>query len=208
MRKALFLALAITLLSSGAGAAAPPALPEGAQATQARLMTKVGPETRAWLRQAAARLGDAPTEADARAAVRGNRALAGLGDADVDALAFLVMLEAAKSAREDVREIMAGVERINDAKAKLRGRSEAAKPARRPATRVQAPRTPDPIPRAELDARLEQAKNDLDSMSEMGEMESLRLQMAMDRLSKMMSTLSNLLKKASETAQGITQNLK
>lgn len=45
-------------------------------------------------------------------------------------------------------------------------------------------------------------------MSEMGEMESLRLQMAMDRLSKMMSTLSNLLKKTSDTANAITQNLK
>jgi hypothetical protein len=51
-------------------------------------------------------------------------------------------------------------------------------------------------------------KNKLDSMSEMGEMESLRLQMAMDRLSKLMSTLSNLLKKASDTASGITQNMK
>jgi hypothetical protein len=50
--------------------------------------------------------------------------------------------------------------------------------------------------------------NRQDSMSEMGEMEALRLQMAMDRLSKLMSTLSNLLKKASETASGITQNIK
>ena len=48
----------------------------------------------------------------------------------------------------------------------------------------------------------------LDSMSEMGEMESLRLQMAMDRLSKMMSTLSNLLKKISDTSSEITQNIK
>lgn len=45
-------------------------------------------------------------------------------------------------------------------------------------------------------------------MSETGEMESLRLQMAMDRMSKMMSTLSNLLKKISDTASAITQNLK
>lgn len=59
-----------------------------------------------------------------------------------------------------------------------------------------------------LDKALEDAKTDLDSMSEMGEMESLRLQMAMDRLSKMMSTLSNLLKKISDTASQITQNLK
>jgi hypothetical protein len=51
-------------------------------------------------------------------------------------------------------------------------------------------------------------KNDLDSMSEMGEMESLRLQMAMDRLSKMMSTLSNVLKKTSDTQSSIIGNLK
>jgi hypothetical protein len=48
----------------------------------------------------------------------------------------------------------------------------------------------------------------VDSMSEMGEMESLRLQMAMDRMSKMMSTLSNLLKKLSDTSSQIAQNLK
>ncbi|HEX8301479.1 hypothetical protein [Sphingomonas sp.] len=62
--------------------------------------------------------------------------------------------------------------------------------------------------KADLDAMVEGMKNDLDSMSEMGEMESLRLQMAMDRLSKMMSTVSNLLKKISDTSETITQNLK
>jgi hypothetical protein len=45
-------------------------------------------------------------------------------------------------------------------------------------------------------------------MSEMEKTESLRLQMDMDRLSKMMSTLSNLLKKINDTSQSITQNLK
>jgi hypothetical protein len=62
--------------------------------------------------------------------------------------------------------------------------------------------------RAELDASIDQLKSDLDSMSEMGEMESLRLQMAMDRMSKMMSTLSNLLKKISDTQNAIVQNIK
>ncbi|MEO8706497.1 MAG: hypothetical protein ABI867_41110 [Kofleriaceae bacterium] len=56
--------------------------------------------------------------------------------------------------------------------------------------------------------KTQKTQKDLDSLSEMGEMESLRLQMAMDRMSKMMSTLSNLLKKISDTAQSITQNLK
>jgi hypothetical protein len=60
----------------------------------------------------------------------------------------------------------------------------------------------------ELDEQVAQIKKDLDSLTELGEMESLRLQMAMDRISKMTSTLSNLLKKASDTASGIVQNLK
>jgi len=44
--------------------------------------------------------------------------------------------------------------------------------------------------------------------SELGEELSLRLQMAMDRTSKMMSMLSNVMKKVSDTSSGITQNLK
>jgi len=55
---------------------------------------------------------------------------------------------------------------------------------------------------------LESIKRRLDSTSELGEMESLRLQMAMDRMSKMVSTLSNLLKKISDTSESIVQNLK
>jgi len=62
--------------------------------------------------------------------------------------------------------------------------------------------------KAELDAAKDELKTVLDSMSELGEIESLRLQMALDRLSKLMSTLSNILKKINETAGSITQNLK
>ena len=42
---------------------------------------------------------------------------------------------------------------------------------------------------------IDSTKSDLNSLSEMGEMESLRLQMAMDRLSKLTAALSNILKK-------------
>ncbi len=64
------------------------------------------------------------------------------------------------------------------------------------------------VTKADVDALVEKIKALLDSMSEMGEMESLRLQMYMDRLSKLMSTLSNILKKISDTASAITQNIK
>lgn len=52
------------------------------------------------------------------------------------------------------------------------------------------------------------ARKDLDNMSEMGEMESLKLQMIMDRKSKVMETLSNMLKKLSDTSSAITGNIK
>lgn len=64
------------------------------------------------------------------------------------------------------------------------------------------------VTKAELEILIKELDSKLDNMNEMGEMESLRLQMAMDRLSKMMTTLSNLMKKMSETSQNIIQNLK
>jgi uncharacterized membrane protein len=74
-------------------------------------------------------------------------------------------------------------------------------------SRVALP-TREPETVGELRATRDQLENRLDSLSELGETESLRLQMAMDRLSRMMSALSNILKKASDTAQSITENLK
>jgi hypothetical protein len=64
------------------------------------------------------------------------------------------------------------------------------------------------VTKPNIDTATDKVKNDLDSMSEMNEMDSLRLQMAMDRRSQVMSMLSNLLKKESDTAAGITANLK
>ena len=46
------------------------------------------------------------------------------------------------------------------------------------------------------------------SLGDMGEMQSLRLQLSMDRRSKMTEALSNILKKISDTSQTIVGNLK
>jgi Skp family chaperone for outer membrane proteins len=51
-------------------------------------------------------------------------------------------------------------------------------------------------------------KSQLDNMNEISEMSSMRLQMAMDRRSKFMETLSNLLKKIDDTESAIVQNMK
>ena len=64
------------------------------------------------------------------------------------------------------------------------------------------------VTKEEIDKTEQDIKDKLDSVSEMGEMESLRLQMAMDRRTKMMNDLSNLLKKMIDTESSIIQNLK
>lgn len=61
---------------------------------------------------------------------------------------------------------------------------------------------------ASLNNQINLIQNKTDSLSELGEMESLRLQMAMDRISKLMETLSNIMKKISDTDSVIVQNLK
>jgi putative addiction module CopG family antidote len=169
-----------------------------------------------------------------------------LSTADVEAMAFTVLMEAAKSAREDLKDIMAVMKAINAAKATLRERlldvrrDSAANSTRRDGETLDLSRGlgserayhqvmlpyldpdgpggvrmvktdlhPGRIVRPQdLHLALETVTTHLDDLSEMGEMESLRLQMAMDRMSKLMSTLSNLLKKMSETSSAIVQNLK
>lgn len=167
---------------------------------------------------------------------------------DIQAMVFIVMMEAAKSAREDLRAVMEDVKAVNAAKSALRdviskiGHDIAENVGQRngkPSFKF-TPRgigsengyhrmlIPHPDPKSPNGVRLvrtdmhkgpiknvcvlyairDELRNKLDSMSEMGEMESLRLQMAMDRLSKFMSTLSNVLKKIADTQSSIVANLK
>ena len=60
----------------------------------------------------------------------------------------------------------------------------------------------------ELKNEIEGLKGKIDSMNEMSEMTSLRLQMMMDRRSKFVETLSNIMKKISTTSDSIVQNMK
>jgi CRISPR/Cas system CSM-associated protein Csm2 small subunit len=60
----------------------------------------------------------------------------------------------------------------------------------------------------QLRAIRDDLRDRLDSMNAMSEMTSLRLQMAMDRRSKFVETLSNIMKKIDDTQETIVQNLK
>lgn len=170
--------------------------------------------------------------------------LGSLENSDIEALAFLVLMEAAKSAAEDLKEIMKDIQAKNAAKKKLRELQKMVKcdianstgkkrlefgqngmgserAYHNALTPVQDPCSVSGLRFVKMDlfqgriteiAQLESISDELgsklDSLSEMGEMESLRLQMIMDRYSKFMTTLSNLMKKMSDTSQSIIQNLK
>ncbi|MCC6808720.1 MAG: hypothetical protein IT381_14945 [Deltaproteobacteria bacterium] len=61
---------------------------------------------------------------------------------------------------------------------------------------------------ADIERMIQEQKDKLDSVSEVGEQQQLRLQMYMDAVTGIHATLSNLFKKLSDTAGGIVANLK
>jgi len=156
------------------------------------------------------------------------------GPADIESLAFLVMMQCTRDAEADLRTTMAEMKQHQDQKARLRTLLEEvqrAKPGSHPATapcaepvcgtaaeriRELAPRLPAKarlVPRplatyGDLSRLQSELKDSLDSMGEMSEMDSLRLQMAMDRRAKLVAALSNLLKKMNDTSGSILGNLK
>lgn len=158
--------------------------------------------------------------------------VSGLSDSDILALCMIVMMDAAQDAEADLKAIMDGVQQINKLKKELRQDLQALHGSRTSSSGhrfdfdnlkitsrtglvyYRVPKLP-PFPHssegltlAQLDADVASINSELDSMNELGETESLRLQMAMDRKSKLIEALSNILKKISDTDSQILQNLK
>ena len=218
-----------------------PRIPDSLSRRYSAFHSKLQPTAAAWIAQQAHGQAqkNAPDLPTLEAAIHQRFAYSrNLNDLDIEALAFLVLMDAAKSAQEDLKTMMEEMNAINHAKAQMRSlmdkinqesvsyRGQASAPCltplcrslslqasqlntataglRRP-VRLQVPSNPT---YKQLQSVRDDLKNQLDSMSEMGEEESLRLQMAMDRMSKLMQTLSNIEKKISDTSQGIVQNLK
>jgi len=61
---------------------------------------------------------------------------------------------------------------------------------------------------ADAERELPALDQTLKGTADLNQQNALRLQMSLDRLSKMMATISNLLKKAADTQNAIVQNLK
>jgi hypothetical protein len=167
--------------------------------------------------------------------------------ADIEQMAFVVMMDAVKSANQDLKMIMDEVKAMTAAKGALRSllskvrRDVAANAGQKdkvPALDFSAgmgsedayhhAQLPVPDPDAKQNLRLvhtdlyngqivtvaqlrsvqDDLQGQLDSMSEMSEIDALRLQMTMDRRSKLIETLSNILKKLDATSETLVRNIK
>jgi hypothetical protein len=125
---------------------------------------------------------------------------------DIGAMAFLVLLQAANSAQEDLRAAMEQVKAITAARKGFRDKARSPLPDEVDAEA--AFHLVAMLYAKQLQAELGELLQKVKAAGELSEIDQLRLQMAMDRTAKMMSTLSNILKKISDTASQITQNLK
>jgi hypothetical protein len=207
------------------------------------LSARLQPSAKSWVQHRALlesqknTLDVASLKADAKSHFQGTNA--NLQDADIEAVAFIVLMEATKAAEDDLKTIMDGVKLINKQKEGLRsvmndvnqqtaalGKVQPSTPCNTPVCRSlssrvsqiesQTPASPKfrriqvrPNPTfADVKAVQSDLKSKLDSMSEMGETESLRLQMVMDRRSKFLEALSNLMKKTSDTSDSVIKNIK
>ena len=178
-------------------------------------MATLSPSLRAWvITQARTTLDSAGSPDPEIIAGNARVRLAGqdFSDADIEALVQLVMMESVRQADADLRDMMAQMREANARKARMRDMAAAQREAKkglsdearaeysRPESKAVCVDPPCQFSRIAAPAT--------DSMSEMNQMEQLRMQMAMDRKSKAMQALSNLLKKNSDTAATITSNLK
>ncbi len=150
-----------------------------------------------------------------------NSALEGM---DIDALMQLVMFECAKAAADDTRELLAEMQRSNKQKQETRSMLDRAKSEREKIRK----QLQDEINKsgqtsvgrcrslincqdarlAQIEVSVKALESKMDALAEFGKTLTLRLQMAMDRMAKFYSILSNLLKKLSDTATGIVSNMK
>ena len=152
------------------------------------------------------------TDTAAKTAV--SSAFPGLGDSDIQALTFIVMMEASNGAQQDLQNIMSEVDKMNSQKAALRSRltamGKAAAPPRIAKVIVQSHpaeyyRAPDPLPENASATDIEKRINDLDAMSDSNK---LRVQKLKNQQQQMLAVVSNTFKAAQSIAPNVIRNLK
>lgn len=131
-------------------------------------------------------------------AMKAKSALSNLQSSDIEALCFLIMMEASKDSREDLKSIMAKTKEVNKEKQSLRNQKRNFTKSKNDSTK----------PNLSIQTKNLKIQNEKADQTDYAEQSSLRLQMVMDRRSKILSALSNIMKKISNSQDQIISNLK
>ena len=119
--RALIAVAAVVLMAGDAQAQGTPAITPEMTTMETKLLTKVGPQTRTWIKQEAAKQraanGVPVISAESWKTLSPS---ASLTNADIEALMFLVLMESAKSSKEDLKSTMADVKAANAQKSSMR----------------------------------------------------------------------------------------
>ena len=119
--RALIAVAAVVVMAGDAQAQGTPAITPEMTTTETKLLTKVGPQTRTWIKQEAAKQraanGVPVISAESWKTLSPS---ASLTNADIEALMFLVLMESAKSSKEDLKSTMADVKAANAQKSSMR----------------------------------------------------------------------------------------
>jgi len=154
-------------------------------------MPVIKPAYRALIMEKAAALNKTSGSADAlKKELRANPQLARLADTDLEGLVVLVLYQAARDARADLKQVASEAKQSNQSKVGPRDLL-----AKRTAIR-------------EISGTRPAAAKGEGTLGEMSETEQLRLQMVMERRQKHVEALSNLMKKIASTQSQIIGNLK
>jgi hypothetical protein len=177
------------------------------------IAAKLSPSAKLKLHNIADTLGrsGAITDGTSRAAIVSAFPGVNFSSADISALTFIVLMDAAESAQHDLQSITAGVSAINNQKDSLRkelGNANANKTSRVQKVYTPASTTLVVPPPLSSNATMTEKQKRLDDLSELSEMQQLKLQMVMDQKSKLEAMLSNLLQMMHDTQKSIIQNLR
>jgi len=119
--RALIAVAAVVVMAGDTQAQGTPAITPEMTTMETKLLTKVGPQTRTWIKQEAAKqraaTGVPVISAESWKTLSPS---ASLTNADIEALMFLVLMESAKSSKEDLKSTMADVKAANAQKSSMR----------------------------------------------------------------------------------------
>jgi hypothetical protein len=161
------------------------------------------------------RSSSAITDGTSRAAVASAFPIGSLAGADIEALVFYVMMEAANGAEQDLRSIMEENKKMEEQKQALRaamtvdGKFKTAHPRVAKVTLQSSPvaiyRAPAPLP---PNATIEQMQKRLDDLDQLETLNQIRIQALTNQQQQATAVMSNVMKSIHDSHANVIRNLR